>query len=1023
MFETTTDQQSQSSIIVVSNNNVAVNNLNHGVTTSLNNSHNVADSVDVVDGTKDALIDHQNHQHNGHINILSSYYYCKNIVEFHPQFHQSQHVHYSISNFNLNNKTYNNNTLLSSFTSTDQIQPSTSNKIKSVLDDQTSLAINENCINSTFIQENDKHEKIVEKNINNFIDNSSSNQILNSFTSFNLPKANFLSSNQNLVKLIPSDNNNLTDNKILKVDYEFNSDNVNNNDYNFADNSEISINDFSPSFSEKDSSYNENNNFLSNLKNNIKHDRNLMNFSTNENVFEDDKESQMNHNININKEKIKFMGFKLFRKKLFNSLKHCRVRYKISTDSKNKRSKITSSSNIKLLSWNKKIKHRISIGNHFNVNRSNMIFKLKKEYLKRNSDDSNLLDESLSLNNNEYSKNLDSKVSIIKSTKNLKLSPKNLSSASFNDTKKSPKHFDLIKSPDELKRNKKLLRSWNSIKNKCEIIKNNEMPKKKFKFKKFQASIKLKSLPQLRINYSNNIHTPDIRTKTRTENDSFGSTNLNSSTSASTSNNKENFKDNEIQNHNILNPNILNQFQPYETIYYKDSTNFQINETNKQVHYTNEFIPNDTIYEQSSHHVQQQFVYDIEMIPNSNHNFFIQESRNSVYSTIIADSSISSLNSQLKHDLLKLSYEKFKQFRLNEKLLHQTVLIRNAIKLLQLDLQFQQEQEQVINQQQHHQIMKYDNSINQLNQNNQNNFNYYNTCNNINDTQQNLIMSTYNNFDDFLNRSEFVNNYIVNTNNTRISNYNNSNNENKTKLSNNINIRQNNIEEKSCNRDYLINNSNNDELTCSDNYNFVFNSNNSIRKNIKKKFVSNNLQNKVYSNQNSDSENENEDNDEAAESDESEKSDDGDDNGDDDDDEDDDNDDDDDDDDEDDEDDDNNDNDDDDDDDNDDDEDDEDDDNDNDDDENEKDYENEKESDNHDKQDFYKENRDIDYDHSHNYSTQDKSESKKENINNIKNDDSSFSYKKFDPNRKGENKENEIKHYYYNDLMTRIQIL
>ena len=47
----------------------------------------------------------------------------------------------------------------------------------------------------------------------------------------------------------------------------------------------------------------------------------------------------------------------------------------------------------------------------------------------------------------------------------------------------------------------------------------------------------------------------------------------------------------------------------------------------------------------------------------------------------------------LNHDLLKLSYDKFKQFRLNEKLLQQTVLIRNAIKLLQYELQYQHEQE------------------------------------------------------------------------------------------------------------------------------------------------------------------------------------------------------------------------------------------------------------------------------------------------------------------------------------------
>jgi hypothetical protein len=56
-------------------------------------------------------------------------------------------------------------------------------------------------------------------------------------------------------------------------------------------------------------------------------------------------------------------------------------------------------------------------------------------------------------------------------------------------------------------------------------------------------------------------------------------------------------------------------------------------------------------------------------------------------------------NSRIKQDLLKLSYDKFKLFRLNEKLLKQTVLTRNAIKLLQVEIQQQQQQQQ---QQRHH---------------------------------------------------------------------------------------------------------------------------------------------------------------------------------------------------------------------------------------------------------------------------------------------------------------------------------
>lgn len=68
----------------------------------------------------------------------------------------------------------------------------------------------------------------------------------------------------------------------------------------------------------------------------------------------------------------------------------------------------------------------------------------------------------------------------------------------------------------------------------------------------------------------------------------------------------------------------------------------------------------------------------------------------------------------LTQDLLKMSYDKFKQFRLNEKLLQQTVLIRNAIKMLQYELHYQHEQEiqqqqQYLYQQQQQQMLEYQN--------------------------------------------------------------------------------------------------------------------------------------------------------------------------------------------------------------------------------------------------------------------------------------------------------------------------
>ena len=114
------------------------------------------------------------------------------------------------------------------------------------------------------------------------------------------------------------------------------------------------------------------------------------------------------------------------------------------------------------------------------------------------------------------------------------------------------------------------------------------------------------------------------------------------------------------------------------------------------------------------------FASDIEMIPMGHHSLhqvsqsqqeFIFDNRSGICASVNALAAAaahtasavnvaSASNNLIKQDLLKLSYDKFKQYRLNEKLLPQTVLIRNAIKLLQYDLQFQQEQEQ----QQHQQI-------------------------------------------------------------------------------------------------------------------------------------------------------------------------------------------------------------------------------------------------------------------------------------------------------------------------------
>jgi hypothetical protein len=193
MFETASDQQSQSSVIVVSNNNVVVggiNSLGHGVASSMN-THNVVDhSVSGVDGAINALndaivdaIDQNCHQINGgHINILSSYYYCKNLVEFSPQF-QPHHV-YSISNFNLPASTSNILSLTSSSNSligNNSSQGSScssqaaSKLIKtSIFDSQAShsFGVSDHLADSSFFSLTDPNEDSIVKNLNNILNES-----------------------------------------------------------------------------------------------------------------------------------------------------------------------------------------------------------------------------------------------------------------------------------------------------------------------------------------------------------------------------------------------------------------------------------------------------------------------------------------------------------------------------------------------------------------------------------------------------------------------------------------------------------------------------------------------------------------------------------------------------------------------------------------------------------------------------------------------------------------------------------
>ena len=187
-------------------------------------------------------------------------------------------------------------------------------------------------------------------------------------------------------------------------------------------------------------------------------------------------------------------------------------------------------------------------------------------------------------------------------------------------------------------------------------------------------------------------------------------------------------------------------------------------------------------YDQTQNLIQnQQFIYDIEMMPQQVHQqnhqqqllqpnlnqLLIDESRSSsIYS--LFNAATTNNNNQIKQDLLKLSYDKFKQFRLNEKLLQQTVLIRNAIKMLQYDIQFQQEQEQQIiiqqQQHQHHHHMQQQQHLMEFSNNNNNN--NRTTSVTTPNPSSSPMATNYDNLEDFLTRSEFSNNAMLNHNRT-----------------------------------------------------------------------------------------------------------------------------------------------------------------------------------------------------------------------------------------------------------------
>ena len=116
MFETTSDQQTQSSVIVVSSNNTVG---------SVVSSSNVDGAINALNDAIVDAIDHQSHlnHHHSHINtIISSYFNCKNLIEF-PQFHHHHH-HVHTYNLNLNLNNFHNTTPTSSSTSTSNNQAS-----------------------------------------------------------------------------------------------------------------------------------------------------------------------------------------------------------------------------------------------------------------------------------------------------------------------------------------------------------------------------------------------------------------------------------------------------------------------------------------------------------------------------------------------------------------------------------------------------------------------------------------------------------------------------------------------------------------------------------------------------------------------------------------------------------------------------------------------------------------------------------------------------------------------------------
>jgi hypothetical protein len=826
MFETTGDQQSQSSVIVVSNNNVG--NVVNGVVGGVD-AHGAINALN--DAIVDAITDqshHLNHHLNNHshINILSSYYYCKNLIDF-PQFQSHHHHHHHVHYFNLNNNRFESASASSSSSATNQIKsslvepasPSPTTSVESSLDtnnNTTSSSLNDNC-------------SFIIKDINNLINDAAH------FGDATSKKSNLVllkSSTGATSTPTQAENNDL----ISKIN-----NNLSLSPFNSFQLSLTAISAEASTSPEQPKQHDDNkssdskteaeavemqassnfNNQISNTSNFDLVNDNIKLMEIVDNDASSHKTTTTTPIISNEKEMNKLCEFN----SVSNSIKNYLLNESNSNNSISNTPTNANDSGLNCETNNNNISNKSMLDKKkLNKNKLIKMSNIPKRIGLRRNKTTVLFDSNSTCYNTRFKSRKFNSTLVNKRKNNKKIVNlvNNNNNNNSSTTTSRLANSNGIRTRSQTKLASQLLTQGSSTTptastNQIETTTETELSSPtKTKILKLKILNKRKRLRKSETNE------PSPAIKLDNSKATPASANSNEQVDYETALNNRStdklYKQSSIietNEHLVNKPGnvVFNQLTDVQNdsrcFYYKSDSNVKISyntnassnsvaqsQTNTLGSFANDFIYDQTAQMQLQHQQQQmqqmqpnesfasnqqQFIYDIEMMPQ-HQQFFIDDNRSSIYSFV----SNCNNTSQIKQDLLKLSYDKFKQFRLNEKLLQQTVLIRNAIKMLQCDIKFQQEQEQIFLQQQQQQQMclqqqqqqkmEYDNSIsNRLSPHQNLGQTMYNS------SQPSIItMASYDNLEDFLTRSEFVNNSMLNTNNFNISNNRNINSLNST---------------------------------------------------------------------------------------------------------------------------------------------------------------------------------------------------------------------------------------------------